>query len=169
MFTVLLVPAPAAVVAAGGRKMQHVMYRYGRQALGRPTKKGVPVLQVGIVPRDLDRSLRFYRDFLGLPYAGSRPALEGRVLHLFECDGGVLKLLELPAGAEGPDEDSPPGPYHHATGFRWVTWNVDDVDEAVRRCGDAPLQLPVTEVRPGLRVVILEDPDGNAVELVERR
>jgi catechol 2,3-dioxygenase-like lactoylglutathione lyase family enzyme len=129
----------------------------------------VPVLQVGIVPRNLDRSLRFYRDSLGLPYTGGRPVLEGRVLHLFECDGGVLKLLELPAGVDSPDDTSPPGPYHNASGVRWVTWNVDDIDETVKRCGDAPVQLPVTELRPGLRVVILEDPDGNAIELVERR
>jgi hypothetical protein len=91
------------------------------------------------------------------------------VLHLFECDGGVLKLLELPAGDDGPEDASPPGPYHKATGVRWVTWNVDDIDEWVRRCSDATMQLPVTELRPGLRVVILEDPDGNAIELIERR
>jgi catechol 2,3-dioxygenase-like lactoylglutathione lyase family enzyme len=129
----------------------------------------MPVLQVGIVPRNLESSLRFYRDSLGLPYTGSRPALEGRLIHLFECDGGIVKLLEQPAGVGSPDEASPPGPYHRATGVRWVTWNVDDIDETVKRCGDAPVQLPVTELRPGLRVAILEDPDGNAIELVERR
>jgi catechol 2,3-dioxygenase-like lactoylglutathione lyase family enzyme len=127
------------------------------------------VLQVGIVPQDLDRSLQFYRDRLKLPYTGSRPALEGRVLHLFECDGGILKLLEPAAGVDGPKGSSPAGPYHRASGVRWVTWDVDDIEDAVNRCAGAPVQLPITELRPGVRVAIIEDPDGNAVELVERR
>ncbi len=127
------------------------------------------MLQVGIVPRDLDRSLQFYRDTLGLAYRGRRQVLEGRFLHLFDCDGGILKLLEPAEEDHGPSGSSPPGPYHDATGVRWVTMDVDDLDEAVRRCGDAPVQLPVVEFRSGVRVAIVEDPDGNAIELVERR
>jgi catechol 2,3-dioxygenase-like lactoylglutathione lyase family enzyme len=125
-------------------------------------------VQIGIVPRDLARSLAFYRDVIGLPYSGPLPVLEGRVLHRFAVPGGELKVLEQEAdpAALAP---SPPGPYHAAIGMRWLTLDVDDIDAIARRCGDAPWQLPVVELRPGLRVGIVEDPDGNAVELVERR
>ena len=126
------------------------------------------MLQIGIVPRDLERSLRFYRDTLGLNYVGARPVIEGRVLHLFDCDGGILKLLQLPPGVPTPANESPPAPFQSATGMRWATMNVEDIDRYIDRCGQACVQVPVTEIRPGLRMAIVEDPDGNAIELVER-
>src|ERR1700680_180837 len=126
------------------------------------------MLQIGIVPRDLERSIRFYRDTLGLNYVGARPGMEGRTLHLFDCDGGILKLLQLPDGVKTPTDESPPGPFQSATGMRWATMNVEDIGPYLQRCGEACVQVPVTEIRPGLRMVILEDPDGNAIELVER-
>jgi len=125
-------------------------------------------VQIGIVPRDLETSLRFYRDTLGFAYAGPLEVIEGRVLHRFEVDGGTLKLLEVP-GQPPPERRSPPGPFQSATGIRWMTFTVEDLDGLVARLAGARWQLPVTELRPGLRVGIVEDPDGNAVELVERR
>ncbi len=127
------------------------------------------MLQIGIVPRDLERSIRFYRDTLGLNYVGARPVMLGRTLHLFDCDGGILKLLQLPDGEETPSVSSPPAPFQSATGMRWATMNVDDIDWYLERCGQDAVQVPVTEVREGLRMAIVEDPDGNAIELVERR
>ncbi len=126
-------------------------------------------MQVGIVPRDLARSLAFYRDEVGLPFTGSLPVIEGRTLHLFDAGGGILKLLERPSSAPAPAEHAPPGPFDRATGVRWITIDVTDLDAVLARCGGRTLQMPVTQLRPGLRVCIVEDPDGNAVELVERR
>jgi catechol 2,3-dioxygenase-like lactoylglutathione lyase family enzyme len=124
-------------------------------------------LQAGIVPVDLGASVTFYRDVLGLPYQGTRPALEGRTLHLFTAGDSVLKLLETP---EAPSARAPGGPFAGATGIRWLTLDVDDLDAIVSRCEGAGvhLQLAPTDLRPGLRVAIAEDPDGNAIELVER-
>ena len=56
-----------------------------------------------------------------------------------------------------------------ATGMRWITVDVDDLDPIVARCGNERFQMPLTAIRAGLRVCIVEDPDGNAIELVERR
>lgn len=125
-------------------------------------------MQVGIVPRDLARSLAFYRDVLGFTYIGGRPVIEGRTLHMFDVDGGVLKLLEQPADAVAPAPHVA-GPFQGATGMRWVTADVDDIDAIVARCAGRRFQMPLTELRPGLKVCIVEDDDGNAVELVERR
>jgi catechol 2,3-dioxygenase-like lactoylglutathione lyase family enzyme len=124
-------------------------------------------LQVGIVPRDFDTSLAFYRDVLGLPYAGTRPALGGRTLHLFTLGDVVVKLLESPTP---PRASEVAGPYAERTGIRWVTLDVAELDAVVARCNaaGAAMQVPVVTIRPGVRVAIVEDPDGNAFELVER-
>jgi catechol 2,3-dioxygenase-like lactoylglutathione lyase family enzyme len=130
----------------------------------------MPLVQIGIVPRDLASSIAFYRDVLGLPYTGTLAVMEGRVLHLFTAPGGEVKLLELPEPAAHADlAPAPAAPFHAATGMRWLTLDVDDLDVVAARCDGATWQLPVTEFRPGLRVAIVEDPDGNAIELVERR
>lgn len=126
-------------------------------------------MQVGIVPRDLEASLAFYRDELGLPYVGARPVIEGRTLHLFEFDGGILKLLEQGPDAEPVTAHAPAGGFQRATGVRWITFDVPDLDAIVGRCAGRRFQMPVTQLRPGLRVCIVEDVDGNAIELVERR
>ena len=124
-------------------------------------------LQVGIVPRDLETSLTFYRDVLGLPYTGTRPALEGRTLHLFALGDVVVKLLESPTP---PRATAGAGPYAERTGIRWVTLDVTDLDAVIARCdaARATIQMPLVTIRPGVRVAIVEDPDGNAFELVER-
>jgi catechol 2,3-dioxygenase-like lactoylglutathione lyase family enzyme len=126
-------------------------------------------VQTGIVPRDLQASLRFYRDVLGFEYLGPLPVIEGRVLHRFAVDGGILKLLERGAAEPAPVAVSPTGPFQTATGIRWITIRVDDLDAYVERCREQTIQVGITEIRPGVRFVIVEDPDGNAVELVEHR
>ena len=137
-------------------------------------------MQVGLVPADLERSLVFYREVIGLPYRGALRVAAGRTLHQFDADalggptggtGATLKLVELgpgdgvPAGRTGPTES-----FTGAVGIGWITLDVEDLDPIVVRASDAGAvwQLPVTQFRPGLRVAIVEDPDGNAVELVER-
>jgi catechol 2,3-dioxygenase-like lactoylglutathione lyase family enzyme len=128
-------------------------------------------MQVGIVPGDLARSLSFYRDVLRLTARTPQPVMAGRVLHPFDVDGAVIKLIEL-----GPDDGKPAvragaAPFLSATGLRWLTLDVDDLDAVVARADAARAlwQLRPQELRPGLRVAIVEDPDGNAVELVEKK
>jgi catechol 2,3-dioxygenase-like lactoylglutathione lyase family enzyme len=124
-------------------------------------------LQVGIVPHNLAASLAFYRDVLGLTYTGTRPALEHRTLHLFSLGTATVKLLET---AQPPPRRSDAGPYAETEGIRWLTLDIADLDPLIERCraAGARLQLEPMEIRAGLRVAIVEDPDGNAIELVER-
>lgn len=126
-------------------------------------------LQVGIVPSDLAASLAFYRDVLGLPYTGPRPALENRTLHMFSFGTVSVKLLDSTHPPRPPARDHP-GPYPAGVGIRWLTLDVVELAPVVDRCraAGARFQLEPTELRPGLRVAIVEDPDGNAIELVER-
>ena len=125
-------------------------------------------LQIGIVPSDLERSIAFYRDVIGLTYEGPKPVIAGRTLHMFPVQGGVFKLLGQASDAPSPAPQVP-GEFHAVTGMRWITFDVDDIHAVVERCAGRPFQMPLTELRPGVFVCIVEDDDGNAVELVERR
>ena len=123
-------------------------------------------LQIGIVPADLARSLAFYRDVLQLPYVGPMPVGEERTLHNFTVGDAILKLWDgprTPEPARLAERDE-------IAGLRWFTMNIDEIDAAVERCRVAggPIPMPVQELRPGLRVAIVLDPDGNQVELVEQ-
>jgi glyoxylase I family protein len=99
---------------------------------------------------DLERSLAFYRDGLGL-----------RVI--FDPGSSVtVELLQLPAPAE-PQRRS-----RQATGYTNISLAVSDLDAAYRALegrGLRPLQRPV-EVG-GVRMFFLADPDGTPVELIE--
>jgi predicted enzyme related to lactoylglutathione lyase len=124
-------------------------------------------LQIGIVPTYLARSMAFYRDVLGLPYDGPVPVGEGKTLHNFTVGDAILKLMESPGEARpGPPTEE----IDELAGFRGVTMDVDELDAMVGRCeaSGAAIPMPIVERRPGLRVAIVLDPDGNRVELVER-
>lgn len=119
------------------------------------------------MPADLQRSLRFYRDVLGLEYSGPVVVGEGKTLHNFRVGDGILKLIES-GGVAAPQPVT--AEVDDVAGLRWVTMDVDDIDGAVARCAaaGAAFPLPLVQRRPGLRVAIVSDPDGNRIELVER-
>jgi catechol 2,3-dioxygenase-like lactoylglutathione lyase family enzyme len=134
---------------------------------------------VGITCADLEASLHFYRDLLGVPlrargenemlaagHAGAKYAWADLELP----DGRVLELIE-PAERGGepvPRGTLRPGSAH--TGLR-----VRDLDAMLARLGGAgvePLDPAVTLQEPGAwhgcRIAYVRDPDGHAVELVQR-
>ena len=48
---------------------------------------------------------------------------------------------------------------------------VDDIDAAIAPCeaAGAPIPLPVTQLMPGIRIAMIEDPEGNVVEFLEQK
>lgn len=109
--------------------------------------------------RDLDESIGFYRDLLGLPlklrdveYAEF--ATEGTRLGLYPRS----RLPQL-IGMEGRD----PGPGGE------ILFLVDDVDAWAGRLREAGVRVLTGPVdRPwGHRTVHLQDPDGHVVELAQ--
>ena len=124
--------------------------------------------QMGIVPSDLQRSLAFYRDVLQLTPMELLPLGDGMALHRFAIGDAILKLIEQPT----PVETAPKAERFGMTGIRWFTFYLDpgDIDKVMKRCEDfgGEIQMPLTQIREGLRVSIVGDPDGNSVELVEQ-
>jgi catechol 2,3-dioxygenase-like lactoylglutathione lyase family enzyme len=138
---------------------------------------------VGITVRDLDASLRFYHDVLGLPFANEpSPWFDGpelargvgvpdAALRQVSLAAGDL-ILELLEYASPPSETARPL-RSNDVGASHVAFLVDDIVEAreeleakgVRFYSD--VNLVDEGVLAGWRWVYFEDPDGYPLELVE--
>ncbi len=123
-------------------------------------------IDLGIVTSDADRALAFYRDTLGLEVEGEMPMPGGGVMHRLRCGTSLIKIV---VNGRQPAATAPPGGIGGATGYRYWTMSVSNLEEIVKACSDAgyKVAIPVTEVRPGVRIAMVEDPDGNWVEFLE--
>lgn len=116
-----------------------------------------------LVVADLDRSLSFYTETLGLP-------LGHRSGPYAQLDTGRtrLSLFERPAmadtlGLENLDEPDPGAP-----GFE-LGFKVDDVDQAWKELTSHGVVqvVPPTDRPWGQRTAYLRDPDGHLIELAQ--
>lgn len=127
-------------------------------------KQGV---DLGIVITDSERSLAFYCGLLGLEHVADipMPIGGGGTMHRVQCGDSLLKLVKL---TENPPA-SPGGGIPGALGFRYLTLVISNLDDMASACeaADASIVVPVTQIREGVRIMMLEDPDGNWVEFVE--
>jgi lactoylglutathione lyase len=138
----------------------------------------------GITVDDMDRSLVFYRDGLGLeqefdrildaPYLKAVLGLEFdhiRAVYLRIPGGGFVELLEY-VGVERMSAASRPSDY----GAGHLCLYVDDVEAMHARLVDLGFSARSSSVvditagpNVGARSVYMSDPDGYAVELFQKR
>lgn len=132
-----------------------------------PVELRKDAIDLGIAVCDAPAMLRFYRDVLGFREVAVFPApREGRA-HLLACGSSVLKLVVLP---EAPALRSPGGELFDASGYRYFTLSIGNLDatlEACRRDGREIL-MPPKDFPGGSRIAIVRDPDGNPVEFIQR-
>jgi catechol 2,3-dioxygenase-like lactoylglutathione lyase family enzyme len=121
---------------------------------------------LGIVVADIEASLAFYRDFLGLPFARKMPMSKTTTLHFLTAGTGSIKLWEVTAP---PAPVAKGWPLESAPGYRYITLSVSNIDEVVGGAvgANVEVRVPVTELMPGTKIAILADPDGNSVELLQ--
>jgi len=124
-------------------------------------------VDLAIVTNDLARMARFYIGVLGFTDGGTAPtrSTRGGRVHRLRCGTTGVKLVRydppVPAQLTGGD-------VHAATGFRYCTLHVANLDDIVGACerAGAIVVTPVKEVSPGVRIAIVEDPDGNWIEFL---
>lgn len=121
-------------------------------------------LDLGVVVSDIRASLNFYQNILGLEFVGITPLWFG-TMHRLRFGTSDFKLIEPktapPKGAIGLEAQ---------LGFRYVTFVVKNLAELCVELKGKEIEfaLPEKEVRPGVRIALVKDPDGNIVEFVER-
>lgn len=124
---------------------------------------------IGIAVSDMDRSIGFYRDLLGLKLVLRKHEPEtGTDMAFLDAGGGQLEIV-TPAPGLVPASDLPPT----QAGLRHVTFAVDDVDETFGElvaAGVTPIEPPRDAKTRELlsRVAFVRDPDGIVIELVSR-
>ncbi|MGN6690067.1 MAG: VOC family protein [Sphingopyxis sp.] len=121
-------------------------------------------LDVGVVVSDLSASLAFYSDLLGLAVAGEIDLPFGKLVRLSFGDS-FLKLL---SPTSTPQAQS--SPLTDRAGIQYITFQISNIDDANARitAEGVPVDMPLQELIPGLKVLMIRDPDGNIVELIER-
>ena len=121
-------------------------------------------LDLGILVSDIKASLEFYRDILGLEYVGEMPVWFG-TMHRLRFGSSDFKVIQPntipPKGSIGLESQ---------LGFRYVTFVIQGLTELCKELQGKGIEflLPEKEMRPGVRIAMVKDPDGNVVEFVER-
>lgn len=125
-------------------------------------------IDLGIVVRDIDATLPFYRDTVGLKTIFDFDLPGGT--HMWQLAAGE-SVIKLVTHADTPEAANPPGGSNGGTGLRYWTLHVDDIDAAVAACeaAGAPIPLPILELMPGIRIAMVEDPEGNTLEFLEQK
>ena len=118
--------------------------------------------------KDLDKSLNFYTELLGMKLLRKRDYPPGKFTLAFvgygdETDSTVVELTHNWEQAE---------PYQLGSAFGHLAIGVPDVYKTCERLGAAGVKIP----RPagpmahgGSVIAFIEDPDGYRIELVERK
>lgn len=142
---------------------------------------GLRVHHTGVIASDIERSLRFYRDGLGLEVLSDHPALEGDWPQVFgvgstrarsvslgdpsDASAGVLELLEF----EGGSDPAPPvrAPTHGFLLVSFLNLDVDAVLGRLRKLGVEPIgRIEGSSPKATFDMATVRDPDGVLVELV---
>ena len=124
-------------------------------------------IDLGIVVADSEKALAFYRDTLGFEHLADTPMPGGGTMHRLMCGTSLIKVVNpgktLPASA-------PPGGIQGATGYRYWTISVSNLEEIAAACEKAGYKVAVQprEIRPGVSIAIVEDPEGNWVEFLKQ-
>jgi catechol 2,3-dioxygenase-like lactoylglutathione lyase family enzyme len=123
-------------------------------------------IDLGIVVSDGAKALAFYRDALGLEQIGEQPMPGGGRMYRLLSGTTHLKLINF---AKTPEGRAAPGGPMEALGLRYFTIHVPDIRGLIAELESKGIKafMPVTEIRPGVTIAMVSDPDGNTVEFLQ--
>lgn len=121
----------------------------------------VDVIHTAVWVSDLERSLSFYRDGLGLERTRSFVVRGDEENHFLAGDGATELQLKFAPGREVTASRA---------GFDHVAVAVDDADAMAERLeayGGEVARGPLDSTAADSRIAFVEDPDGHYVELIQ--
>lgn len=132
-----------------------------------PAKLTKDSIDLGIVVSDSDKALAFYRDTLGFEHVADTPMPGGGTMHRLMCGTSLIKVV---SPDKNLDARAAPGGIQGAYGYRYWTISVSNLDELAAACSAGGYNVVISprEIRPGVRIGMVEDPDGNWVEFLEQ-
>ena len=122
-------------------------------------------IDLGIVTTNGPAMLAFYSDVIGLAYLREMPMPGGAgVMHQLMCGDSMVKLVV----ADSTPDVAPKGGIQGATGYRYWTITIDNLADVLAKVEAAGHKIVVKarELRPGVQIGIVADPDGNWVEFL---
>jgi len=129
-------------------------------------KKDFRLLHTMLRVRDLDASLKFYHDLLGMKVLRRQEYPDGKFTLAFVGYGGEddHTVLEL---TYNWDQEKP---YDMGSGYGHIAIGVSDIYKACKDLKDNGVKIvrPPGPMKHGTTVIaFIEDPDGYKVELIE--
>ncbi|MGE5597148.1 MAG: VOC family protein [Hyphomicrobiales bacterium] len=124
-------------------------------------------IDLGIVVSDGAKALAFYRDTLGFEHVGTTPMPGGGgTMERLMCGTSLIKVVVPDKPLE---TKAPRGGIQGAYGYRYWTISISNLSQLLADCEKAGYRVvvPEREIRPGVSIGIVEDPDGNWVELLQ--
>ena len=122
-------------------------------------------IDLGIVTTNADALVEFYQDVLGFEFhsKGERP---GTTTYRLLCGTSMIKILQHD---KEPASKAAPGGLQGGTGYRYWTITVNNLDDIVSKCESKGYAVPVPslEIQAGVKIAMVEDPDGNWVEFLQ--
>jgi len=122
-------------------------------------KNIIALNHVSLLVKDTARALEFYQGLLGLELDESRPQMTFPGAWLV-VGAAQIHLLEISLAATQTELPEHGGRDRHVA--------LDVVDLGAIEVALEAADIPYTPSRSGRRALFCRDPDGNAVELVER-
>lgn len=111
---------------------------------------------------DIKKSLKFYQELLGLKLSHTMD-LDDCKLH-YLTDGESDFELELTQNFENPSEG-----YNLGSQFGHFAFEVASIDDFTKKMKDFGVDYLYEpfEIKPGLKIAFLQDPDGIEIEVIE--
>jgi glyoxylase I family protein len=124
---------------------------------------------VGMTVSNMDRSVTFYCDLLGLTLHLRKKTDDGADLAFLDAGGVMLEII-APANGAKRAVDVP----EDTAGLRHLTFLYESVDQTFARLEEAGVEIkerPRFAYNPEVlqKVAFIRDPDGIIIELAERK
>ena len=138
------------------------------------------LFHIGLTVKNLERSVAFYRDVVGMAEQGRQAELQSKEFDTLTNNRGArLKVAHLTAGpfmlqlieyaaAGGVTLDL----HHNNVGSPHMSFYVPDVEakyNELQRRGDVTITSGLVQIAPTARSFYTEDPDGLPVEFLQMK